>query len=63
MGSEVSLDLVPTIQQAITNLLLTYEPEFLRFGYRLFVSFAVISDRLAWHQNDVRRRAARRADV
>jgi hypothetical protein len=47
MGSEVSLDLVPTIQQAITNLLLTYEPEFLRFGYRLFVSFAVIS--IAWH--------------
>ena len=40
MGSEASLDLVPTIQQAITNLLLTYEPEFLRFGYRLFVSFA-----------------------
>ena len=47
MGSEASLDLVPTIQQAITNLLLTYEPEFLRFGYRLFVSFAVIS--IAWH--------------
>lgn len=47
MGSEVSLDLVPTIQQAITNLLLTYEPEFLRFGYRLFVSFAVIL--IAWH--------------
>ena len=47
MRSEVSLDLVPTIQQAITNLLLTYEPEFLRFGYRLFVSFAVIS--IAWH--------------
>ena len=47
MGSEASLDLVPTIQQAITNLLLTYEPEFLRFGYRLFVSFAAIS--IAWH--------------
>jgi hypothetical protein len=47
MGSEVSLDLIPTIQQAITNLLLTYEPEFLRFGYRLFVSFAVVL--IAWH--------------
>ena len=47
MDTDVSLDLVPTIQQAITNLLLTYEPEFLRFGYRLFVSFAVIL--LAWH--------------
>ena len=40
MDTDISLDLVPTIQQAITNLLLTYEPEFLRFGYRLFVSFA-----------------------
>src|SRR5687768_18519627 len=47
MGSETSLDLVPTIQQAITNLLLTYEPEFLQFGYRLFVSFAVVL--IAWH--------------
>ena len=25
--------LLPTIQQAITSLLTTYEPEFLRFGY------------------------------
>ena len=47
MGSETSLDLVPTIQQAITNLLLTYEPEFLRFGYRLFMSFAVVL--ITWH--------------
>src|SRR5215510_152638 len=47
MDIDVSLDLVPTIQQAIANLLLTYEPEFLRFGYRLFVSFAVVL--LAWH--------------
>ena len=28
-----SLNLLPTIQQAITNLLTVYEPEFLRFGY------------------------------
>jgi hypothetical protein len=47
MGSESSLDLVPTIQQAITNLLLTYEPEFLRFGHRLFMSFAVVL--ITWH--------------
>lgn len=37
-----SLNLLPTVQQAISNLLMTYEPEFLRFGYRLFVAFAVI---------------------
>ena len=47
MGPETSLDLVPTIQQAITNLLITYEPEFLRFGYRLFMSFAVVL--ITWH--------------
>jgi hypothetical protein len=41
-----ALNLVPTIQQAITNLLTTYEPEFLRFGYGLFLSFAVIL--IAW---------------
>lgn len=37
-----SLNLVPTVQQAITNLLTVYEPEFLRFGYGLFLSFATI---------------------
>jgi hypothetical protein len=47
MPPTTSINLIPTIQQAITNLLLTYEPEFLRFGYRLFVSFAVIL--IAWH--------------
>lgn len=47
MPTHPSLDLIPTIQQAITSLLLTYEPEFLRFGYRLFLSFAVIL--IAWH--------------
>lgn len=41
-----SLNLLPTIQQAISNLLLTYEPEFLRFGYGLFLSFATIL--IAW---------------
>jgi hypothetical protein len=36
------LAIVASVQQAISNLLLTYEPEFLRFGYRLFVAFATI---------------------
>jgi hypothetical protein len=38
----VQLNLLPTVQQAITNLLTVYEPEFLRFGYSLFLSFATI---------------------
>lgn len=46
MPPQPALNLVPTIQQAITNLLITYEPEFLRFGYSLFLSFAVIL--IAW---------------
>ena len=37
-----SLNLLPTVQQAISNLLTVYEPEFLRFGYGLFLSFATI---------------------
>ena len=37
-----SLNLLPTIQQAITNLLTVHEPEFLRFGYTLFLAFATI---------------------
>ena len=40
------LNLLPTVQQAITNLLTVYEPEFLRFGYGLFLSFATIL--IAW---------------
>ena len=42
----MELNLLPTIQQAIANLLTTYEPEFLRFGYTLFLSFATIL--IAW---------------
>ncbi len=38
----MQLNLLPTIQQAIANLLTVYEPEFLRFGYSLFLSFATI---------------------
>ena len=37
-----SLNLLPTIQQAITNLLTVYEPEFLRFGHTLCLEFATI---------------------
>lgn len=47
MPNSASLDLIPTIQQAITTLLLTYEPEFMRFGYSLFLSFAVVL--ITWH--------------
>jgi len=42
----VQLNLLPTIQQAIANLLTVYEPEFLRFGHGLFLSFATIL--IAW---------------
>jgi hypothetical protein len=42
----MQLNLLPTIQQAITNLLTVHEPEFLRFGYGLFLSFATIL--IAW---------------
>ena len=38
----MQLNLLPAIQQAIANLLTVYEPEFLRFGYSLFLSFATI---------------------
>ncbi len=43
----MDLNLLPTIQQAISSLLLTYEPEFLRFGNRLFIALATIV--IAWH--------------
>src|SRR6478672_5451503 len=38
----MQLNLLPTVQQAISRLLTVYEPEFLRFGYGLFLSFATI---------------------
>jgi type IV secretory pathway VirB6-like protein len=46
MQPQPSLNLLPTVQQAISGLLTTYEPEFLRFGYGLFLSFATII--IAW---------------
>src|ERR1051326_1319189 len=42
MPPEPRLAIVATVQQAISSLLTTYEPEFLRFGYSMFVSFATI---------------------
>ena len=47
MPLSTSLNLIPTIQQAITGLLTTYEPLFIRFGYGVFVAFAAIL--IAWH--------------
>ena len=46
MEPQPALNLIRTVQQAISNLLMTYEPEFLRFGYNLFLSFATIL--IAW---------------
>lgn len=42
MEPQPRLAIVGSIQQAISTLLTTYEPEFLRFGYSLFVAFATI---------------------
>ena len=47
MQQQPALNLIPTIQQAIANLLTVHEPEFLRFGYGLFMSLATIV--IAWH--------------
>src|SRR5688500_7533154 len=46
MEPQPRLAIVASIQQAITSLLTTYEPEFLRFGYSLFLAFATIL--IAW---------------
>jgi hypothetical protein len=42
MEPQPRLAIVGSIQQAITTMLTTYEPEFLRFGYSLFIAFATI---------------------
>src|SRR5439155_522117 len=42
MPPQPHLAIVATVQQAISTLLTTYEPEFLRLGYSLFVAFATI---------------------
>jgi TrbL/VirB6 plasmid conjugal transfer protein len=46
MEPQPRLAIVASIQQAITSLLTTHEPEFLRFGYSMFVAFATIL--IAW---------------
>ena len=47
MPPQPRLAIIATVQQAITTLLTTYEPEFLRLGYTLFIAFATIL--IAWH--------------
>src|SRR5436189_5192728 len=47
MPPQPRLAIIATVQQAISALLVTYEPEFLRFGFSLFVAFATIL--LVWH--------------
>ena len=42
MPPQPRLAIIATVQQAISDLLMTYEPEFLRFGYSLFIAFATI---------------------
>ena len=42
MPPQPRLAIIATVQQAISTLLTTYEPEFLRFGFSLFVAFATI---------------------
>ena len=46
MPNQPSLNLLPTVQQAISDLLITYEPEFLQFGARLFMVLATVI--IAW---------------
>lgn len=41
------LAIFANVQQAITTLLTTHEPEFIRFGYSLFLAFATVL--IAWH--------------
>jgi hypothetical protein len=47
MPPQPHLAVVATVQQAISSLLTTYEPEFLRLGYSMFVAFATIQ--IVWH--------------
>ena len=47
MPPQTGYDPIGTVQQAITGLLQTHEPQFLAIGMRMFLSFATIM--LAWH--------------
>lgn len=42
MQPQPNLAIIATVQQAISSLLTTYEPSFLRFGSSLFLAFATI---------------------
>ena len=42
MPPDTRLAIVATVQQAISSLLTTYEPEFLRIGHSLFLAFATV---------------------
>ena len=46
MPPDTRLAIVATVQQAISSLLTTYEPEFLRIGHSLFLAFATVL--IAW---------------
>ena len=46
MPPDTRLAIVATVQQAISTLLTTYEPEFLRIGHSLFLAFATVL--IAW---------------
>jgi hypothetical protein len=46
MPTQPHLAVIATVQQAISTLLTTYEPQFLQFGYSMFLSFATIL--IAW---------------
>jgi hypothetical protein len=47
MPPDTRLAVVSTVQQAISSLLIGYEPEFLRIGHTIFVGFATVL--IAWH--------------
>src|SRR5258705_3092584 len=47
MPPQPRLAIIATVQQAISVLLTTYEPEFLRLGHSLFIAFATIL--IVWH--------------
>ena len=47
MPPQPHLAIVGAVHQTISSLLMTSEPEFLRLGYSMFVTFETI--RIVWH--------------
>ena len=47
MPPQPHLAIVGTVHQTISSLLMTSEPELLRLGYSMFVTFETI--RIVWH--------------